>query len=605
MSLFAKRIATSLPDSRHLSEIFDERVRLTPAREAYRQFETSSGKWRSYSWSQVNDEVGRWRAALRREGFPAGSRVAILLPNSVAHVCLDQAAQSLGWVPVPLHVVDNPESVAFILGDSGAVVLVVDSLQRWNLLVPLQERFPAVKRVLYLSGSSTGTAVSSAQPVAEWLQGPLDPETDAARAADPESLAAIVYTSGTTGRPKGVMLTHRNVTSNIHAILQATPLSADDVFLSFLPLSHTLERTVGYYLPIAAGAAVAFSRSIHDLMDDFRSVRPTALVSVPRIYERAYAVLRSRIDGSPFLRGAFDVSVRLGYRRFESMQGRARRLTAPSRCLLALLDVLLGRRVRQQFGGRLRVAVTGGAPMPAEVARPLLAMGLPLLQGYGMTESSPVVSSNTLLDNDPTTVGRPLPGIQVRIGEQDELLTRSDSVMSGYWNRAAETGRVIDSDGWLHTGDQAELVDGRIRIKGRIKDIIVTSTGEKVAPADLESAIATDPLFEQVLVIGEQRPYLAAMVVLNPQRWQVRAAELGLDPTNPALLRSATATQWVLSRIAQLVKSFPSYSTPKAVFLSTVAWTVASGLLTPTLKPKRAAIASRYADEITRLYRGH
>jgi len=184
-------------------------------------------------------------------------------------------------------------------------------------------------------------------------------------------------------------------------------------------------------------------------------------------------------------------------------------------------------------------------------------------------------------------------------------LTRSASVMLGYWGRPEETARVLDADGWLHTGDQAAIDQGRIRIKGRIKDIIVTSTGEKVAPADLENAIATDPLFEQVMILGEQRPYLAAIVVLNRERWGAESAALGLDARDPESLRSAAASEWALGRIAQLVRTFPSYATPRAVLLTTEAWTVAEGLITPTLKPKRAAIAARHAAGIAELYRGH
>jgi len=543
---------------------------------------------------------------LRAEDLPDGSRIAILLPNCVEHVCMDQAALSLGFVPVPLHVVDNPESVAFILGDAGAALLIVDSLKRWELLAPLRERFPALKRVLCLAGPRADLD-PLLRSVADWLQGADSGSREPApqRICDPDSLAAIVYTSGTTGRPKGVMLTHRNVISNINSISRATPVLETDVFLSFLPLSHTLERTVGYYLPISAGATVAFARSVHDLMEDLRTIRPTALVSVPRIYERAVAVLTAEVERSSVSRWLFAATVSLGYRRFESQQGRGSAPSLLSRLMLSVLDALVARRVREQFGGRLRVSVTGGAAMSRDVSRPLIAMGLPLLQGYGMTESSPVVASNTPGDNDPSTVGRALPGIEVRIGVQDELQTRSDSVMRGYWGRPEDTARVVDADGWLHTGDQAEIVGGRIRIKGRIKDIIVTSTGEKVAPVDVENAIMADPLFEQVMVLGEQRPYLAAIVVLNRDKWTARAAALGLDPANVTQLRATAATQWVLQRIADLVKGFPSYSTPKAVFLSTEPWSVAGGLLTPTLKPKRAAIASRFADDIARLYQGH
>lgn len=587
----------------HLADLFDERVRVSPDREAYRQFDPDRNGWAGYSWAQMQGRVLRWRSALAREELPPGARIAILLPNGIDHVCMDQAALSLGFVPVPLHVVDNPDSIAFILGDCAAAFLIVDKASRWELLAPLRERFPALRRVVYVTGRSTGAVTPLEVPVSAWL---TDNQSNVrSDSRDPESLAAIVYTSGTTGRPKGVMLSHRNVISNVNAILRATPVHERDLFLSFLPLSHTLERTVGYYLPIAAGAAVAFARSIQDLSADMQAVRPTALVSVPRIYERANAALRSKVQRSPLSNRLFELTVRLGYRRFEAEQGRAPPPSGFDRVRMRVLDALVARRVRGQFGGRLRLAVTGGAAMPTEVARPLLAMGLPLLQGYGMTESSPVVSCNAPGDNDPSTVGRPLPGVEVRIGEHEELLTRSASVMRGYWNRPEDSARAVDPEGWLHTGDQAELVEGRVRIKGRIKDIIVTSTGEKISPVDLENAIAADPLFEQVILLGEQRPYLVAVAIINTERWRSVAESLGLHGSVPEQLRSAAAERWAVERIAALAKDFPSYSAPKAVLLSTEPWTVANGLMTPTLKPKRVAIATHFAAEIARLYAGH
>jgi len=222
-----------------------------------------------------------------------------------------------------------------------------------------------------------------------------------------------------------------------------------------------------------------------------------------------------------------------------------------------------------------------------------------------MTESAPVIACNTLEDNDPASVGRPVRGVAVRIGDHDELLAQGPNVMVGYWQRPTETAAAVDPDGWLHTGDQAQLNNGRIYIKGRIKDIIVTSTGEKIAPADLETAIGSDPMFDQVMVLGERRPYLAALVVLNPSRWAQQAEELGLNPQAVADLRSGAATHWVLERIGQALRAFPKYVAPRAVWLSLEPWTVGAGLITPTLKPKRAAIEGRYAAEIAELYRGH
>jgi long-chain acyl-CoA synthetase len=597
-----------------LPELLRRRIALTPAAEAYRQFDAASGRWVGHSWADVGQRVSEYKRALGAEGLPAGARVGVLVANSIEHVCVDQAALALGFVPVPLHVIDNPESLAYVLADCGASLLFVGSAARWQLLEPFRTRLPALRRVIHLDASpgadlaalrdARGGAAGMVRSLAEWLAGAPGSGGGASDAApDADALAAIVYTSGTTGRPKGVMLSHRNVVSDIQSILSAIPVLETDVFLSFLPLSHTLERTVGYYVPIAAGACVVFARSVSRLMDDFAAVRPTVLVSVPRIYERVYAGIRESMEHRAAGRALLALAIRAGWARF------ARTPRFPASLLLQRLDPQLdrwvGARVRARFGGRLRAAVTGGAPMPSEVARTFLALGVPLLQGYGLTESAPVVSCNTLEDNQPETVGRPLPGVEVRIGEHDELLVRGPNVMVGYWERPGDTAEAIDREGWLHTGDQAQIVEGRIIIKGRIKDIIVTSTGEKIPPVDVETAIVADGAFDQVMVVGEGRPYIVALCVLNPLRWEEEARKLGLEPRDFESLRSPAAREWGLSRIAEAVRGLPAYARPRAVYLTTEPWTIDAGLITPTLKPKRPALESRFAEAIGELYRGH
>jgi long-chain acyl-CoA synthetase len=592
-----------------LAELLQRRIALTPSAEAYRQFDPALGGWVSYSWGDFGSRVGDFRRALAGEALLAGARIAILIPNSIEHLAMDQAALALGLVPVPLHVIDNPESLAYVLADSGASLLFIDSTERWRLLEPFRARFPALQRVVHLGGSATDGGI--ARSLTQWLAsapqgtGGARTEPEPSAAPSPDALAAIVYTSGTTGRPKGVMLSHRNVVSNVHSIMAAVPVLQSDVFLSFLPLSHTLERTAGYYLPIAAGASVAFARSVSRLMEDFGAVRPTVLISVPRIYERVYAAIRESIEHRSAGRALFALAVRAGWARFTRSQGGEVRSPLALRFFAPWLDRQVGMRVRERFGGRLRAAVTGGAPLPFEVARTFLALGVPVLQGYGLTESAPVVACNTLMDNHPESVGRPLPGVEVRIGANGELLVRGPNVMRGYWGREEETAQAIDADAWLHTGDQAQIVDGRILIKGRIKDIIVTSTGEKIAPVDLETAILADPAFEQVIVVGEGRPYIAALCVLHRARWEEEAPKLGLVATDPASLRSRAAREWALARIAEAVRGLPAYATPRAVSLTTEPWTIDAGLLTPTLKPKRPALEARFAEEIAGLYRGH
>jgi long-chain acyl-CoA synthetase len=390
------------------------------------------------------------------------------------------------------------------------------------------------------------------------------------------------------------MLSHRNILANVQAIGARLETKPGDVFLSFLPLSHTLERTCGYYFPISAGAAVAFSRSVKDLVDDLKATRPTVIVSVPRIYERFYArIMERRAKLGSVQRTIFDLALSVGNRRFD-----ARRVgDAPSafdRMLWPLLDRVVAAPVRAQFGGRLRIAFTGGAPIGEPVIRLFSALGLDILQGYGMTEASPVVSVNVPNDNDVRSVGRALDGVEVKLGDNNELLVHGPNVMLGYWGMPEATRASKEPDGWLHTGDQARIDDRRIYITGRIKDIIVTSTGEKVPPGDLETAILADPLFANAMVLGENRPYLVVVAALDPALWN---AERKLIAEG-----SAGEAEFLLARIRQAARSFPAYATPRAIFWTTEPWTVESTLVTPTLKNKRLNIEAHFAKEIAALY---
>ncbi|XUM23288.1 AMP-dependent synthetase/ligase [Bradyrhizobium oligotrophicum S58] len=584
-----------------LPELWRWRVEQSPDNPAYLHFDAGSGRWTSFCWREMDLVVDRWRRALAAEGFGQGERIAILMPNGIAHLAMDQAALALGLVPVPMHAVDNADSIAYILADSGARLLLVDSDARWDEIAAVGEVLPDLRRIVCAERRPAGPAGDPRLVDLEaWLNAAgnaAPPGTQVAIA--PHDLAAIVYTSGTTGRPKGVMLSHDNVVSNLKAIHQRVAAETDDVFLSFLPLSHTFERTAGYYYPIAIGACVAYARSVKQLSEDLVEVRPTILISVPRIYERIYSVImHRRAIANPLERALLDLTIAIGGRRFDAQHGRGTGLSAFDRIVWPLLQRLVAAKVLVRFGGRLRVAVSGGAPIAEPVVRLFLALGLEVLQGYGMTETSPVVSVNTPDDNDPRTVGRALPGIEVRIGDNDELMVRGPNVMLGYWHRPEETARTKEADGWLHTGDQARIDGGRITITGRIKDILVTSTGEKIAPVDLETAILTDPLFEQAIVIGENRPFLAAIVVLNAKGWAEQQARLAAHGQRGPEAEAAS----LLRHIARAVKAYPSYATPKAVHWTLEPWTVKEGLITPTLKNKRPAIERSFTKEIEAIY---
>jgi long-chain acyl-CoA synthetase len=601
-----------LADVGTLRQLFEWRVARTPRREAYRFFDAASGAWVGITWQDLHRRVARFAAALSSLQLPRGARIAILLPNGVEAVCSDLAALSLGFVPVPMHALDNPASIAYILDDSGASLLLAASALQWRAIRASGIGPAGLRAVVVLTKDAEEAAGAGLVPLFEleqWLAAGPAAIAAATPEPGPTDLAALVYTSGTTGRPKGVMLTHANVVANVKAVLQRVEAAADDVFLSFLPLSHTFERTAGYYVPIAAGCRVAFARSSKLVMQDLQTIRPTILISVPHIYERVLAATERNMESAPLRRRLFACACNVGWRRF----ARAQRLplaqtsaTSAGSALLdalvwPLLDRLVARKLRAVFGGRLRLAVSGGAPLPAHVAHCFLGLGVAILQGYGMTETSPVIAANAPLDNDPSTVGRPLAGVEVKLGANRELLVRGPNVTKGYWRREDDTARVL-LDGWLHTGDQADIEHGRIRIVGRVKEIIVTSTGEKIAPADLERAVTADPAYEAAYVFGDNRPFIGCVVVLSAGFWKRLAAALALDQALPESLEAGAARAAVLARIRDLTRDFPSYAQPRAVALALEPWTVENSLLTPTLKPKRANLAAHYAAQIDRMY---
>lgn len=588
-----------------LAGLFVERLRRTPEALAYRQYDIGKKVWVDSTWNEVATEVGRWQQALMKEGLEPGDRVGIILRNCREWVVFDQACSGLRLITVPLYTDDRPDNIAYIVREAGVKLLVVEGRLQWKKLLEVRDKLDGLRRII-----SVNTIEPDDQPdderldsLSDWLFG-LKGELQTHEAA-PDDLATIVYTSGTTGKPKGVMLSHRNILFNAHASSRCAALNDRDLFLSFLPLSHTLERTAGYYMPMMVGAQVAFARSIQTLADDLATVRPTVLISVPRIYERVYGRIKAGLkEKSPVARKLFQTTVAVGWHRFEHQQGRAG--WRPRLLLWPVLNHLVAGKVLARLGGRLRYAVCGGAPLPPPIARFFIGLGLPVFHGYGMTESSPVVTVNRPDDNIPESIGTPLPGVEVRIGDKDELLTRSPSVMLGYWNNEEATRATIDEEGWLHSGDKARVDEtGHLYITGRIKEIIVLGNGEKVPPADMEMAIALDPLFDQVIVFGEGRPHLSAIVVLNPDEWQTLARELDVDPESEEDLNGRFVEKTLRARISSQLREFTGFAQVRRLIPVLEGWTVEDGLLTPTMKMKRNRILERYADRIEALYENY
>jgi long-chain acyl-CoA synthetase len=588
-------------ESATIADVFALRCRTSPNAPAYREFDSAKKEWVGHTWREIGDKVALFREGLRRDGLSAGDRIAIMLKNSTNWVLADQGAYAQGMVPVPLFVDDRPDNVAFILNDAGVKAIVIDGEEHWKRLKTVRDQLGTLQLILTIKPVNDPDE-PRLKTLGEWLPKAPGSFERADRAGS--DLATVVYTSGTTGKPKGVMLSHRNILANAQSGLMVYDVLPDDVFLSFLPLSHMFERTCDYYLNVISGASVVFSRSIPQLAEDFRTVQPTIIFSVPRIYERFLAAINEQLKkSSAFKQKLFEFSVETGWAKFEYEHGRGE--WKPQFLLWPILKKLVAEKLLARMGGKLRFAISGGAALSPSVAKVFVGLGLPICQGYGLSEASPLLTVNLLEDNNPLTIGPAVPGVELKVGENGGLFARGPNVMMGYWNNPEATRAVLSEDGWLTTGDQVSIDEkGFVRITGRLKEIIVMGNGEKIPPVDMELAIQLDPLFEQVLVYGEARPYLAAVTVLNDDEWARVAAENKLDPKLTGESREK-AEKFLVQRITKRIKDFPGYAQVRKVTIAPEKWTIDNGLMTPTLKLKRNVIFQKYATSIEDMYKGH
>jgi long-chain acyl-CoA synthetase len=604
MNAMEKKTYITPAQARTLDGLLRERVRSTPQQQAYTYFDRELARWESLTWQQMGERVGRWQAAMLPARLRAGDRVAILLRNGPDWVAAEQAALGLGLVVVPLYLEDRADNLHYILQDAGVRLLIVPDAGYWEKIHAASAKpLLDLQLVVLLEGDSAPRSPwehTIVQTLREWL--PAKPVAHTERDADPTSLATIVYTSGTTGKSKGVMLSHNNILSCAAGAGEVMDALAGMRMLSFLPISHMFERTAGYYLPMMFGMEVAYARSVQTLADDLRDMQPQVLIAVPRIFERFHEKIGDSLRKRGLLaRKVFELAVHIGWQRFLHQQGRRR--WNP----LLLLHPLLTKRVATPlltcFGGRLEMCVSGGAPLAPAIARIFLGLGVNLIQGYGLTECSPVISANRTSRNDPASVGLAIDNLDVRIGDNDELQVNGPGVMLGYWNNHKATHDTMTADGWLRTGDKARIDDyGMITITGRIKDILVMSNGEKIPPVDMEEAITLDPLFVQTLIIGEARSYLSALVVLNAEHWYPFAQAQGLDPQDPDSLQHPKIHKALLDRIAKALRGFPGYAKVRRITPLLEPWTVENGLLTPTLKTKRQVVVNHHADKVAAMY---
>jgi long-chain acyl-CoA synthetase len=566
------------------------------------------GRWNAISSDELRAAVEEISAGLVCLGVAKGDRVAILSENRPEWAFADLATLAAGAADAPIYPTLTPAQVLYILKDSGAKVAFVSSSAQAAKVAEVRDRLPGLQHVLAFDAVSVPGTSSLSELRARGREA-LAADKDAVRRrageVRPDDLATLIYTSGTTGDPKGVMLTHWNLTHNVLKAAKVFPVvNPSWTALSFLPLCHSFERTAGYNFNLYAGVTIAYAESVEKVPENMAEVRPHVMCSVPRLYEKMYARVNEKVAADPPLRQkVFRWAIGVGREAFaHTVAG-----TEPGALLklrLALADRLVFSKIKQRTGGRLQLFISGGAPLAREIAEFFGAAGMLVCEGYGLTETSPVITCNRPGRVRPGTVGLPLEDVEVKTAEDGEILTRGPHVMKGYFGKPEATAEAIDKDGWFHTGDIGFLdKDGFLTITDRKKDIIVTSGGKNIAPQPVENRLKTNRFFGEVVMIGNKRNFPAALVVPNFDVLDAWAREKGLAAeSREALVARPEVVRHYASLIDGLTSDLAQFEKIKKVALLTREFTQESGELTPTLKVKRRVVEERYRPVIDALY---
>ena len=565
------------------------------------------GRWVEISYREMREQVEAASIGMLEVGVRPGDRIAILSDNRPEWSIADYACLAARCADVPIYPTLPPKQIAYILNDSGAVAICVSTPAQLAKILEIRATVPALRYVVAFDAAATaagvlsfdallarGRAARSTHPT--WQENAL--------AAAPDELATVLYTSGTTGDPKGVMLTHGNITSNVVAALTVLPLTDGDECVSFLPLSHIFERMAGHYCMLSAGAVINYAQGIDTVAADMQERHPTVVISVPRLYEKIYSrVLQSVASGSAVKRRIFVWARRNGEQWAEYVLAH-RPVPRGLAVRRALADRLVFAKLRQRTGGAIRFFASGGAPLSPDIAKFFFAAGLPILEGYGLTETSPIICVNSLAHLKIGTVGRPLPGVEVRIAPDGEILTRGPQVMRGYYRNPEATAETIDADGWLRTGDIGVIDrDGFLRITDRKKDIIVTAGGKNIAPQPIENLARASKFVANAVMLGDKRRFPILLVVPNMETLRIWAGERNLPTDDTRALLHLPETQAMVERdVRKQLRDLAHFEVPKKMLLLADDFTIESGELTPTLKVKRRVVEQHYRAQIEALY---
>jgi len=588
--------------------------------------------WKDLSVEVVERRVQALAGFLHDQGIGKGDRVAILSENRPEWVVADQAAQALGGVNVTIYTSLPPAKIAYILRDSGAKVLIVSVPVQRKKVEEILDECPDLERVVVMSEVPEDASDAYVHWSDALDQGANVWETNEEALAgivdriEPEDTSSLIYTSGTTGEPKGVVLSHRNFCSNVKAALTQFPIGPTDHHLSFLPLAHAFERTAGYLAMIAAGATISYAESIEAVSQNLLEVQPTVMISVPRVFEKVYnRVTKQASEGGTVKQKMFEWAVGAGKKHAKANQnGSAGPLLKAQN---ALAQRLVFSKLHEKLGGNLRFAVSGGAALPKKIGTFFQAAGITIVEGYGLTETAPVMTANPLDAPRYGTVGHVLPGVTVGIQtlddseiigsvsgdeyptgattEEGEILVKGPNVMREYWKRPEETRSVFDPNGWFHTGDVGRFENGYLKITDRIKHLIVSRGGKNIYPGPIEDEFKTQAWFDQMMVVGEDRPFLTALVVPDFESVRMKARDLGIQESefsDADLVNMDDVQSLFHSAFNAYNRNASAHEKIRNFHLIAEPFSVDQGTLTPTMKLKRKTITDRYEGEIDEMY---
>ena len=592
-----------------MGAIFQNRAQLYKDKTLVR-FKNKQGLWEDISWSTLNEMVRDLGIFLINKGVQPSDKVALFSPNRYEWWVADLAIISVGAVNVPIYATNSAEECRYIIDNSDAKKCFAGTKEHLEKILKAKEKLPNLGDIVILDDieKPPASAITLKEALKQGKAATNKDEFDKRlKPINIEDVATIIYTSGTTGNPKGVMLTHKNFVSNVNQVQSIDPdfLSGDHTFLSFLPLAHSLERTVGYYCPIFLGHNVAFAESVDKLLENFQEIRPTFLISVPRIYEKVHSGVTAKVAVAPPVKKAM----------FNWAMGVARGnlpyicQNKPRKGLFAvkynLADKLVFSKLKVSLGlDKLHAAISGGGPLSVSDAEFFLGMGIKVLEGFGLTETTPVTNGNKPTLIKPGTVGPAVKDTIVKIGPDGEILIKGPQVMKGYYKNEAATKDAITEDGFFQTGDIGEIdKDGYLKITGRIKDIIVTSGGKNISPQNIENSLMASAFIEQVAVIGDNRKYLSALIVPSFAALESWAKEKNITFSIPKdLISNAEVLKLMEQEIAEQTKDYARVEQIRKFKLLEKEWSQATGELTPTMKVKRKVINQKYSNEIDSLY---